>query len=133
MLKTTVTRQGEFTEIPKSAYRAATRKRCRVCGLRYGKMVYEKGHFNIWTPVQHIHHLIPRRFLEEHGINPHKVEGLFSVCQQCHGRAKAPEDRLFQGDVLGFLQGMKRANFPVGKIINFAVKIGLTEFAGVSP
>lgn len=133
MLKTTVTRQGEFTPIPPAAYRAASRKRCRVCGVRYGKMVFDKGRFEVWTAAQHIHHLIPRRFLEEHGINPHKVEGLFSVCQQCHGKAKAPEDRLFQGDVLGFLQGMKRANFPVEKIVTFAVRMGFLEFRRVFP
>lgn len=129
MLKTKVTRSGKWTGIPESTRRKVSRKRCSICRAKYGKLFFDKGKFEVWRPVEHIEHLIPRRWLEERGLPEHDPKNLISVCQVCHGKAKAPEDRLYQGDVFGFLQGMKWAGFPVEKIVAFAVSIGWKGFA----
>lgn len=78
--------------------------------------------------TQHIHHLLPRRFLNQRGIYEHDPSNLYSICEVCHGRAKVYEDCLFRGDVVGFLQGMNRIGFPVNKILAFARSVGLMEF-----
>lgn len=129
MLKTKVSRPGKFTGIPESTRSKVSRKRCSICGAKYGKLFFDEGKLQVWRPLEHIEHLIPRRWLEERGLPEHHPKNLLSVCQVCHGKAKVPEDRLYQGDLLGFLQAMKTTGFPVEKIVAFAVSVGLTEFA----
>jgi hypothetical protein len=83
-------------------------------------------------PRQHAEHLIPRRWLAEHGIYEHHVTNLLSVCNYCHAAKATLEDRLYQGDVISFLTGLSRLGYPVGKVVRFAASVGLKEFLGVS-
>lgn len=112
-----VERKGKFTPIPAAARKRAGRKKCSVCFASYD-----------WLRLQHIHHLIPRRWLEEQGFYEHGGNNLLSVCNECHGKVKVYEDMLYRGDVFGFLQGMKVIGFPVAAVVDFALSIGLKEF-----
>jgi hypothetical protein len=129
MLKNSVTRSGAFTAIPKYIRRQVTRTNCQICFQPYNR-VYTLGH-GVRHPRQHIEHMIPRRYLNEHGIYEHNVTNLLSVCQY-DAIPKALEDRLYQGDVLSFLQGLSRLGYPIGRIVRFAASVGLKEFLGVS-
>ena len=110
-----------------------SRGRCEVCGAVYGTVSSVRyshtGAKSLIHRAEHIHHLLPRRWLDGHGIREHQEGNLISVCSGCHGRAKEHEDRLFQGDLFAFLQGMKQIGFPVAKIVDFALAHGLKEFA----
>jgi hypothetical protein len=128
MLKNPVTRKGAFTPIPKYIRRQVTRTRCSICFQPYNR-VYTIGH-GVRLPKQVIHHLIPRRWLNQHGIHEHHVLGLISICQFCHGQLKPAEDRLFNADTLGFLQINKRAGIDPERIIKFALSVGLAHFRG---
>lgn len=132
MLKTDVNRKGAFTPIPHFIRKQVSRGACQVCGHRYGQ-VYTLEANKIRYPKQHIEHLIPRRWLAEHGIYEHHIFNLLSVCNFCHAPKAKLEDRLYQGDVLSYLQGLKKLNYPVEKVIHFAVSVGLKEFSGVTP
>ena len=132
MLKNDVTRKGKFTPIPRFIRKQVSRNHCEVCGRVYGKLYRNGVTFRLNNPKQHIEHLIPRRWLEEHGIYEHHVSNLLSVCNYCHAPKAKLEDRLYQGDVLSYLQGLSRLGYPVGKVVKFAVSVGLKEFQGVT-
>jgi hypothetical protein len=133
MLKHDVERRGAFNHIPRYIRVQVTRRSCQIptCGRGYGRVFCEAGN-KIKHPRQVIHHLIPRRWLEEHGIFEHYPSGLLSICQYCHGRMKPAEDRLYQGDVIGFLTICKNAGLPVERIVKFALSIGIKEFGGLT-
>ncbi len=124
-------RPGNFTPIPPKMLKRAHRKQCQVCATAYGSIRCfegtDKRAFGIRR--QHVHHLIPRRWLNHHGIYEHYNENLLSVCDRCHGKAKVYEDMLLKGDVVGFLSGMRQINFPVARIQAFAHKVGIVELA----
>lgn len=125
-------RTGKFTAIPAPHRMKAHRKKCQVCGQAYDKILsWVNG--GVIVLNEHIHHLIPRRWLNEHGIFEHSMENLLSICNYCHGKAKVIEDCLWHGDLLGFLSGMRRINFPVEKIVAFALSVGLEEFGRITP
>ena len=128
MLKTEVHRKGAFTPIPKYIRKQVTRKSCAICLMPYNR-VYTMGK-GLRYPRQVIHHLLPRRWMNQHGIHEHHVTGLISICQFCHGQLKPAEDRLFQGDTFGFLQINKRAGIDPERIIKFALSVGLAHFRG---
>jgi hypothetical protein len=129
VLKNDVVRKGDYTPIPKYVRRQVTRSHCQICLQPYGR-VYKLGK-GIRCPRQHIEHMISRRYLHQHGINCHHPQILLSVCQHC-GIPKALEDRLYQGDVLSFLQGLSRLGYPVARVVRFAASVGLKEFEGVN-
>ena len=131
MLKNEVSRKGKFTPIPKFIRRQVNRMNCGVCGRVYGR-IFQNSEGKLVNPKQHIEHLIPRRWLHEHGIYEHHPTNMLSVCNYCHAPKAKLEDRLYQGDVLSYLQGLKRLNYPVEKVIRFAVSVGLKEFGGLS-
>ena len=119
-------RVGAFTAIPAPARFKAHRTRCQVCRQRYdvisSPFAANDTPFVILNEV--IHHLIARRFCEEHGIYPHADANLISICQLCHGRANRIEDKLWHGDFVGFITEMRRINFPVDRIVAFAASVG---------
>ena len=126
-----VERPGDFTVLPHKMYLAAKRARCQIqdCHAVYQSLKSYASHPGRLTLVkQHIHHLVPRRYLHQYAIYEHYQGNLLSVCATCHGRAKVVEDRLFLADLMGFMEGMRRINFPVRKIAGFACSVGLTEF-----
>ena len=129
MLQSKTDRSGPWTEIPDSARLIVSRKKCSICGAKYGKLTAVST-LSIVLSKQAIDHLLPRRFLEGRGINPHRTGNLLSVCLVCHGKKVAFEERIFAGDTLGFLQGLNQAGYPVEKVIRFALSVGLKEFGG---
>ena len=134
MLKTNVERKGQFTPIPRFIRKQVTRSHCQLqnCGLAYGK-IFKDVHGKLRNPKQCLHHLISRRFLAEHGIYEHHPTNLLSICSSpCHGKLLKIEDRLFQGDVIGFLSGMKQCGVPIEKVVHFALSVGLKEFGGLT-
>lgn len=114
-----VERKGAFTKMPAEVIAQVRRESCSLwtCAKKYDL-----------TRIEHIHHLLPRRWLNARGIYEHSAMGLLSICEQCHGRAKTVEDCLFRGDLLGFMQGMNRLGFPMDRIRAFARSVGLEEF-----
>lgn len=136
MLHTEVKRTGKFTQIPKNVRRQVVRRNCQVCGRLYNRVYAVTDSCSrqkIRFPKQVIDHLIPRRWLNAHGIFEHHVSNLLSVCNYCHGPKAKLEDRLYQGDVLSYLQGLKRLHYPVEKVVAFALSVGLKEFGNVRP
>jgi len=136
VLKNPVKREGEFLMMPVKARNQARRLNCQVCGSYYGTMrAYEDSdHRSPFIKIrQHIDHLIPRRWLEARGINPHLQKNLLSVCGSCHGRKKKFEDRLFQGDAIGWLTGLKQVGYPITRIQEFALSVDRTDFEGIRP
>src|SRR5947208_14318512 len=105
MLKNQVKREGRWTEIPAYLRERARKKKCQVCGYPYGKIRHADNGFVLMR--EHLDHLIPRRFLEARGINPHQVNVLLSVCCSCHGKKHGLEDRIFQGDLASYLSGLR--------------------------
>ena len=131
MLKQPVERKGSFTPIPAYIRRQVKKRNCQVCWQPYNR-VYSNEKNVIRHPKEHCEHLLPRRWLNEHGIYEHHVQNLLSVCNYCHSAKLKAEDRLYQGDVLSFLQILSRLGYPVGKVVRFAASVGLKEFLGVS-
>jgi hypothetical protein len=131
MHRASVPRLGEFTKIPHKMWQAVKRHRCQIegCHAVYGTLKqYEWSAKQLILVKQAIHHLLPRRWLNERGIYEHHLKGLLSICGYCHGRAKVAEDRLFVADLMGFMEGMHSIGFPTRKIAAFAVSVGLKEF-----
>lgn len=54
-----------------------------------------------------IHHLIPRRWLQQRHLDPHLEVNLISICQSDHARCLWVETLLFAGDVYGFLSELR--------------------------
>jgi len=131
MHRAAVERPGAFTPIPHKLYLAAKRRRCQIpgCHAVYGTLKqYDGSAKDLILVKQQIHHLLGRRFLNHNGIFEHSLANLLSVCNFCHGRAKVAEDRLAVADLAGFMEEMRRINFPLRKIAGFACSVGLTEF-----
>ena len=131
MLKATGPRQGRWTAIPPRLRREAKRKKCGACGVKYGFVRFDTvgtGVRKIIRARQAIHHLIPRRYLESRGVDPHYPLNLISICTECHGKTKLAEDRLFSGDLLGWMAEMKRARMPMQRILKVAYNLQLSEF-----
>jgi 5-methylcytosine-specific restriction endonuclease McrA len=127
MLRTkNIKRKGKFTAIPKAMRKEAHRDECQVCKLPYSVINGSDGEWLIYC--EHLDHLIPRRFLNEHGIFEHAQANIYSVCQFCHGKKKGFEDRLFHGDLLSYLQGLRSIGYPVERVVAFALSVGLKEF-----
>ena len=129
MRRPRVKREGQWTEIPAANRAIVSRAHCSICGLRYGVLAEVDN--CLIVPKQIIHHFLSRRFLESRGIAEiHHAWNLFSMCSRCHGRTIVPEDRLFRGDVFGFLQSARQIGLPIDRIVRFALRVGLTEFGG---
>lgn len=106
-----------------------------MCGDEYGKLSISKSvKANGFVYLrENLDHLIPRRWLEARGINPHQQVNILSVCGPCHGRKKGFEDKLFNADVVGWLSGLRSIGYPVDRILNFAIGAGLEEFRKFLP
>lgn len=129
MLRTEVRRKGNWTKIPAPMRMKAHRKKCQVCDKPYERFHSINGTVLYYSEA--IDHLVPRRWLNEHGIYEHFQQNLLSVCTVCHGKKKGFEDRLFQGDLFGYLQGLRSIGYPVERVVAFALSVGLKEFGGL--
>jgi hypothetical protein len=138
MLKHPVDRsRGESTAIPKYIRRQIVRQNCQICLHRYNQVFVEADCLShevrkIHFPRQIIHHLIPRRWLNEHNYFEHHTSNLLSICMRCHSKFQSAEDRLYQGDLIGFLTRNKQCGIDPQRIIKFALSIGLKEFEKVN-
>lgn len=62
-----------------------------------------------------VDHCLPVRLIRRFG-NPHHPINLGSTCRRCHGLKKSVEDRLFEGDFLGFILGLKGLGWDLSKV-----------------
>jgi hypothetical protein len=130
-------REGRWTAIPDKVRKLARRTQCQVCGERYGEIFTRYGGPSgmFILTRQSLDHLIPRRWLEARNIDPHQERNILSVCGSCHGAKKTIEDRLFRGDAIGWLLGLRQIGYPIDQVVNFGISVGLNEFkrlAGVA-
>ncbi|MHB8539451.1 MAG: HNH endonuclease signature motif containing protein [Candidatus Acidiferrales bacterium] len=66
-----------------------------------------------------IDHIIPELFLFQHSIpDAHDPANLICVCKPCHGRKKTVEDKIFRGDRMGFLSGLRQLGWPMKRVEN---------------
>lgn len=124
VLRTEQKREGRFTPIPEVIRIMSNQKACEICGAEYKK--FAEG-ATIWMPVQALHHIFSRRFLNRIKLNEHDRLNMISLCDRCHGKAKKPEERLFHGDVFGFLQGYKAMGMPMSYVWRAARQYELVE------
>jgi hypothetical protein len=121
-------REGQWTEMPVYVRKRAHRLKCQVCHRTYGTIRCRLSLTRFMLLREHIDHLIPRRWLKAHGINPHQANNLISVCGSCHGQKLGFENKFFHSDLYGYLSGLRSLNYPVSQVINFALSVGLKEF-----
>jgi HNH endonuclease len=97
---------------------------CEVCGIEFKVMVYTDV---LLYAAQQLDHIFPRRWLANLKLNPHDRLNIIALCQSCHGVKKKAEERLFQGDVLGYLQALKTAGWPLSYVWRAARQYELKE------
>ncbi len=84
---------------------------CQICGAEYGKIMtlyqFDRS-VRAWVPREHIDHILPTRWVTAQSLgDPNASENLLSVCHRCNLAKKGAEDRLFVGDVIGFVQKLQ--------------------------
>ena len=104
----------EWTDIAKEI-RRINGNACCICGRKP-----ETG----GIPVDHI---IPRRWMEQHGLNPHIAVNLACLCTEHHGTKTGLEDYLFKGDNVGFCSELAGMNYPLGRVLAAFHAAGLNE------
>jgi hypothetical protein len=129
MIRTKTERKGEFTRIPDVIRIMSMQSECEVCGIPFGEM-REDTDGKMWRTVQHLHHIFGRRFLNALKLNEHDRLNMIAVCQRDHGKCKKAEERLFQGDVFGYLRALKEMGFPLSYVWRAAKQYGLGEVLG---
>jgi 5-methylcytosine-specific restriction endonuclease McrA len=85
---------------------------------RCGKFLHDQlGDGTVARRHPAIDHIVPELLLFKFGItNPHEAVNLICLCRECHGRKKTVEDRLFRGDKLGFLAGLRALGWPMERV-----------------
>jgi len=59
-----------------------------------------------------LHHVLPARFVEQIGGNPHDPENLIWLCEREHGQARAAEEALKgKAGMYGFVQEYRTRNW----------------------
>lgn len=102
-----IEREGDWTDIPGPIYYRSKRLLCSLCGRKYGS-IRTGIHGDVMMEVREaIHHLIPRRWLQQRHLDPHLEVNLISICQSDHARCLRVETLLFAGDVYGFLSELR--------------------------
>lgn len=85
------------------------------CGTFLNNQLWDGGTVRRTHPP--IDHIVPELFLFQHNIpDPHNPANLICVCKGCHGRKKTVEDRIFRGDRLGFLSGLRELGWPMERV-----------------
>lgn len=63
-------------------------------------------------------HVVPVRHLTSlHVPGVSREVNLMAICVFCHGRKRAAEERLFRGDVMGFLRVLNEIGWPMERVI----------------
>lgn len=75
--------------------------RCCICGEKPEKGIS-------------VDHIIPRRKMEQMGLDPHIMVNLACLCESDHGIKTTSEGFLFEGDLVGFCMKLARMNYPLG-------------------
>jgi 5-methylcytosine-specific restriction endonuclease McrA len=84
-------------------------KKCCICGSFTSGIPKKKS-----MPVDHI---IPRRLMQQWGMNAHDLSNLACLCCACHGKKTGVEWALFEGDVIGFVTGLRSINYPKNRVM----------------
>ena len=63
--------------------------------------------------------------MEKWGNNPHAMSNLACLCPECHGKKTATEYSLFEGDLIGFVDGLREMNYPYDRVISAFQNAGL--------
>ncbi len=102
---------------------AAERDYCEICNIFLHIQLADK----VVRTHPPIHHIIPESFLCRFapGADPHVPVNLMCVCKSCHGNVLSIEAKLFRGDKLGFLQGLRERNWPMDRILAALAFYGL--------
>ena len=114
----------KWTTVAKEVRRISG-NRCCICGVKPVK----------GCPVDHI---IPRRKMEQMGLDPHVIENLACLCEGCHGVKTASEPCLFKGDLVGFCTELARMNYPLERVevafnaAGFSVDLLRRVYGGIS-
>jgi hypothetical protein len=99
----------------KAARLAAERDFCEACGAFVHEQLGNGEVLRIHPPIDHI---VPEAFLRLFcaDADPHDPVNLMSLDGRCHGMKLAIEAKLFRGDALGFLQGLRELNWPMERV-----------------
>lgn len=69
-------------------------------------------------------HVVPVRFLTEaHCEEVSRPSNLMAICIFCHGRKRAAEEKLFRGNLIGYIQTLNGMGWPMER-----VRIALDSF-----
>jgi hypothetical protein len=69
-------------------------------------------------PARAAHHMCPVRLAyRTEGVDPHDPRNILAVCVGCNNGAKLGERRLASGDRHGFLEHMRKRNFPMERVL----------------
>src|SRR6266850_855589 len=117
--KKRIKRDGEYVAMPRALMLKSRRMFCEVCGTRYGQI---RATPNVDDAVflkvkQVVDHIFPVRFLLTLKLDPHVEVNMLSCCGTCHGRKLPHEDKIFRGDVLGFMGGLNRIGYPMERVV----------------
>ncbi len=65
----------------------------------------------------HRDHILPARLIQLYAWgDPNARENLICICNSDHGSKKQVEDKLFEGDWLGFVQGLNALGWPMERV-----------------
>lgn len=108
----------------KIARAAAERDYCEACNCFLHVQLTSGEVVRVRPPI---HHIIAEAFLRRFApdANPHLPVNLLCVCKTCHGHVLSIEARLFRGDKLGFLAGLRELNWPMERIETAMKSYGL--------
>src|SRR5690348_11426283 len=115
-----IERDGEYVAMPAWLAEQASRPRCEVCNRLYGSIDAER----FIHVKQAIDHIFPVRFLLRLHLDPHVLLNTLSLCNSCHARKLLHETRIFSGDVLGFIEGLKVIGYPMKRVEEAAARYG---------
>jgi hypothetical protein len=127
--KKRIKREGSYVPMPRGLMLKSRRMYCEVCGTRYGQIRATASVTDaVFLKVKQVcDHLFPVKFLLRLKLDPHVEVNMMSVCASCHGRKLKHEDKIFRGDVLGFMAGLNRIGYPVERVRAAAMHFGFLE------
>lgn len=74
-----------------------------------------------------VDHIIPRRKMEQMGLNPHIIVNLACLCDFHHGVKTGIEGYLFDGDMIGYCQELAGMNYPIERVSSAFHAAGFNE------
>ncbi len=127
MLKAKSRRVRDTRNIPANLRQQAHRDTCAVCKKAYRVILYDRQYGKAYKLRENLDHIFGRFWLKSHKFEPQVLVNLISICGRCHGAKKRAESRLEVGDAIGYVQELKRLNWPMTKLRAAAQFYGLNE------